>query len=244
MDSLDAAALETWSLDTDTLGSFRDGLTNRLVSGAFHYVIIAQRFTDTMVRSIDYLNATTAKSQFFAVELVKFASDDGKLHAFEGRTMARPTRQVRQAGSTGYIDEATFLESIDNDEYREAVREILEASRGLGYKPEWGSRGPSIRLRTQDRTEPVSAMWIYPPATVGWMDLRDSTLGFDPSQCPENASARPAFERFVSAARDIVGAEAVEKKSVRGAHLAVAVVIAERDRIKELLATLSEQIQA
>src|SRR5205814_8422585 len=99
------------------------------------------------------------------------------------------------------VDEARFLETLEGEDYREAVRDLLQLCRALDLRFEWGTRGTSIRLPNQDRTEPLSVGWLF-PSTGGWMGLRDLNLGIDPgsaAQVPSLAEALAWYTEQVGA---------------------------------------------
>jgi|ERR687883_685515 hypothetical protein len=79
--SLDEAILAIWSDLIQEGTSFQERLTEKLTSGAFHYVIVAQHFTPTMERTVDYLNSLASHARFYAVEIVRFATNG--ISAFE-----------------------------------------------------------------------------------------------------------------------------------------------------------------
>ena len=155
---------------------FRDNVTQQLAKGSFNYVLVASAFTNTVTKTVEYLNALGSAASFFAVELIPFAGSG--FTAFESRTRARPSQQSRQS-RTGYTDEARFLDQVVDEQYRESLRQLFELCRGLGLSIPWGSVGASIRITTTDMPEPLSIGWVFPPGRPGWMGLKDVTLGVD-----------------------------------------------------------------
>jgi hypothetical protein len=74
-DSISEAAKATWpQLTPEELASFNDGWREVLASGGFHFVLVAQRFTPTITRTMHYLNQISQPARFCAVELVRFIS--------------------------------------------------------------------------------------------------------------------------------------------------------------------------
>jgi hypothetical protein len=143
---------------------FQERLTEQLTSGAFHYAVVAQHFTPTMERTVEYLNSLTSDARFYAVELVRFAAD--KISAFESRTVLKPAPP--RTGSAGVtVNEVQFLEQIGDDAYREALREFLDFCHGLGLRFSWGTAGTSIRVPIPNRKNPLSVAWLFPPG--GWV---------------------------------------------------------------------------
>ncbi|MGH3089027.1 MAG: hypothetical protein ACRDSJ_17140, partial [Rubrobacteraceae bacterium] len=160
-DSLDDAARAFWpKFLEEEAEPFRDNLSQRLSVGAFHYLIVAQRFTPGMERTIEYLNAAMSEARFYAVELVRFAADG--LSAFEARTVFKPESSNASSRREAPVDEARFLERIEDGEYREALRYLLEVCRGLDLRFSWGTAGVSIRLPISDSSRPRSVGWLFP----------------------------------------------------------------------------------
>ncbi len=175
--SLAEAAHATWpDLSDEEAAGLRDQLVQQLRNGSFHYVVVAQRFAPTIERTVEYLNATMQGAQFYAVELVKFLAD--RLAAFESRTVLKPERRKVPDGAST-VDEERFLAAIGDDRYRQALRELLEACRGLDLRFGWGTVGTSIRVPTRDRAESLTIGWLFPGGGRGWMGLSDLNLGFD-----------------------------------------------------------------
>jgi hypothetical protein len=82
--TLGDAAKEMWPEATEEeLEAFRERLTNQLESGAFHYVVVAQRFTSSVERTAEYLNHAMNSAKTYAVELVRF--DGEGISAYETR---------------------------------------------------------------------------------------------------------------------------------------------------------------
>ena len=237
--SLEEAARATWpDLASEEVESFRNRLSEQLASGAFHYLLVAQQFTPSTERTVEYLNATSKAARFYAVELVRFGS--GAVSAFEARTVLKPTVVKTSVGES--LDLERILQAVEGDDYRAAMRELLEVCGGLGLIIFWGKAGVSIRLRTPDRTEPLSIGWLHPTGVVGWMGLRDVTLGFDTSSSSAVPSAAGPLEDYVRALSGIPGAAKAKPHGLRGYHLAPAVVVRERKRITEILASLVQAV--
>ncbi len=64
----------TWpEFSEEEMSHFKDHLTRQLEQGAFNYVLVASSFTETVTRTIEYMNALRSTSDFFCVELVPFS---------------------------------------------------------------------------------------------------------------------------------------------------------------------------
>ena len=89
-DSLVEAAAVVWQdeeLTEEEIASFRDRITASLRRGAFHYIIVAQRFTSPMEATAQYLNSSMPDSHFSLIEMVRFKGGD--VDAFEARSILR-----------------------------------------------------------------------------------------------------------------------------------------------------------
>ena len=174
--SLEAGAKAFWlDLSDEEFSELKGNLSKNLADGRFLYLAVAQRFTEQMLTTVDYLNAKMQGARFYAIELVRFKG--GEISAFEARTVLKPAR-VNLAGS-GPIDRQRFLEAFANEAYRNAVRDFLEAAEGLDLKIFWGSQGISIRIPLPERPEGFSIGWLFPPGSGGWQGTNDVSLGYD-----------------------------------------------------------------
>lgn len=237
--SLDEAARAIgWDLSEEETTLFRERLTQQLKTGGFHYVVVAQRFTPTMERTVEYLNATMSAARFYAVELVRFAADG--ISAFESRTVLEP-----EPGSTRpervTLDEARFLEQVEDDGYREALQELLKGCRELGLRLPWGTAGASIRLQVPDNEKLVSVAWLYPPGVPGWMNLLDLTLGYWEADAL-TPSARSALKDYVARVAALPGVEPAKPKWLHGYRLSPQVVVQNRHVIAAILAELVRRV--
>ncbi len=237
--SLRAAASATWDDLTDAeFAAIRDRVSEQLKKGSFHYVVAAQRFTRSIERAIDYLNLAMAEARFYAVEIVRFASDT--LSAFESRTVLKPGRRPGGSAPSATIDEEEFFQGVGDDAYREALHHLFEVCRGLDLRFEWGSAGVSIRLPTTDRPEPLTVAWVFPPGRSGWMSLTDLTLGFDSWSADRNPSIKTALEELLTSVRALEGVEGVKSKNLRDTAYRIApdVLVRHGAQVAEILADL------
>ncbi len=238
------AALEIWpDLSEEEIASLRERLSQQLESGEFHYVVVAQTFGDTMERTVEYLNSTMRGARFYAVELVRFSAEN--LSAFESRTVLKP--ESRGSGSTQRTrtsetlrtrtNEVRFLESIEDEAYRETLRDLLDVCHGLGLQFSWGTAGTSIRMTSLDRPKPLSIAWLFPPGISGWMGLTDLTLGYDETQ----EDVRRAMEDYVDRVSNLPGVEVANPKWLNGYRLGPETTIQNHHQIVEILAELVSQ---
>ena len=237
--SLQDAMHAVWSdMSEEDLASFGDRLGRRLESGAFAYVLVAQRLTETVVTTVRYLNAVTQGPTFYAVELVQFSGEG--ISAFESRTVLKPGTPLGRTGER--INEREFLEAIHDQEYSSALQELFEACRGLGLRFAWGSVGTSIRVLVPDKVEPVSAAWLFPPGKSGWSGLTDLTLGFDSTQVSKTPRFRGAFDHYVARVGSLKDAQRVRGKDLEAYSFRPNVTIVLRSQITEAIAELVREI--
>jgi hypothetical protein len=234
--SLVEAMADVWADSSDEEASaIRDSIAQRLVSGAFHYVVAAQRFTVTMERSLQYLNVTMPSCRFHAVEVVRFKS--ANVSAFETRSLLRGMQTSAANVPRGAVD-VLFFESLESDEYRHALENLFEVCRGLGLRFEWQSLGTSIRIRTPDRTEPLSIGWAFPPGKSGWYGLRHLTLGYDPASAAGRPSMRSVLDWYTTELQRLPGVQAPQSSKIQGVNLVPQVTIQLQGRLEEVLAEL------
>jgi hypothetical protein len=233
--SLMDAARSFWpDLTDEEAAILRDQVERQLAAGGFHYVVVAQRFTPTIERTVEYLNATMQGARFYAVELVKFAS--GALSAFESRTVMAPSRTKGGSGSPASTDETRLLQEMEGETYRDVLRELIEACRGLGLRFDWGKVGPSIRIPTADRRTPLTIGWLFPSGGRGWMGLSDLTLGFDEKSAATAPSLKGALDAYIDEVAGIPGARLVAVRNLRAYHFIPQDVIEHRSRIIDAIA--------
>ena len=181
-------------------------------------------------------------AQFYAVEVLPFAG--GGLSAFESRTLIKPARAVTQ-NRTSQTDEIKFLREIQYDRYRETLRQLFEASRGLGLHIAWGSVGASIRVFTSDSPEPLSIAWVFPPGRSGWYGLTDLTLGVDiGSGATQHPSVKAAIEQYIESIGKLSEAQPVKPKGLRGFHFKPKVTVEVIEEVIGLFASLTQQMSA
>jgi hypothetical protein len=220
---------------------YRDHLAQQLAQGSFNYVLVASAFTDTVTKTVEYLNALGSAANFFAVELIPFAGSD--FTAFESRTRARPTQRPRST-RVGYTDEFQFLDQVGDELYRESLRQLFELCRGLGLSIPWGNVGASIRIPTTDMSEPLSIGWVFPPGRAGWMGLRDVTLGVDTISSSKRPMVDKPIDVYVSSLAMLSGVEPVSVQDLRAYRLKPESMVRLEHEVAEILAELVRSVNA
>ncbi len=169
---------------------------------------------------------------------MRFAGKD--FTAFEARTILKPSPDTPKASAPS-TSETSFLEQITDLAYREAIERLFETCHGLELRFEWGTRGPSIRLLTPYKTEPISLAWAFPPGIPGWMGLRDITFGYDTTQASSAEGAHAALAEYELAISQLRGAYNPHKKDLKVYSFEPADFVRELNNIIEALAAVVQQ---
>ena len=240
MTSLRAAAAVAWPDMSDAeWDAAAQKLQHRLTSGAMEYVLAAQRFTESSQRTIRYLNQVASGPRFYAVEVVRFLGSGAE--SFECRTLVRPTRGGTEA--SGPTDRDNFLSAVSNEEYRDALAELLDSSVSLGLVLEWGSVGVAIRARTPWRPEPVTIGWLFPPGRSGWMGLTDLTLGYDPATVATLSDGQGVFKQYGELVGKVRGSEPLKTTAIAGRKLPPECLLGEADAVSNALTTFVRDVR-
>lgn len=229
-----------WGLE----GTERDALLTRLEdvlrTGDFTFVIAAQRFVPAMKASVDYLNATTRYGRYFLTEVIRLEGGHGVV-AHLADIVAAP------AGPTGggrspaaQINQAQFLETLPDADFRELLRDVFAAAESLGMSLAWGTKGTSIRMPTPDRAEPLSIAWAYPEGT-GRYSARHLTLGVELASLAMTPSVQTAVDAYLHEVASIPGATPVPNP--KGSIFDPAQAPAVKDEIIRALTRLHESTQ-
>lgn len=201
---LAAAFQRTWpDMDSAEQAAVLTRLEMQLSNGTFHFVVVAQRFTPTVERTIEYMNHQSGSSRFYAVELVAF--EGGPLSAYEARALTKPP-VTKEAATRLRQSVNEILAEIEPAEYVAALRDLVNAATALDLTFEVGAVGFSIRIRTKDRIEPLTVGWVFPPGRPGWLGLHDASFGFDSNNTARVPSIIVALQAYVEAISRIPGA--------------------------------------
>jgi hypothetical protein len=187
-------------------------LSDVLTNGDFNFVVAAQRFTSTMVASLDYLNATSRYGRYHLVQVLRLEGGN-QLTAYSAQVVAGPSKTggTGLSGPAGPANEADFLASISDDAYRDALKDIFSTAAALGLIMYWGSKGTSMRIKTPDRHEPLSIAWAFPEGWQ-WSGAHHLSLGVDHSSLEKTPTVAPAVGAFIQRIKAIPGAKPVTTK--------------------------------
>jgi len=238
--SLGEAVKSTWpELSEEEMSNFKNHLSRQLEGGGFNYVLVASSFTETVTRTLEYMNALGSTSDFFGVELVPFSGPH--LSAFESRTIVKPYQQSGRSRS-GTIDESRLLEQVVDERYRESLKQLLDLCHGLGLKTSWGTVGASIRISIPDTTDLLSIGWVFPPGQAGWSGLRDVTLGVDIASASKSPSVKASIDSYMSALENLNGVEPVSAQGLHAFHLGKDEMIDLSAEVSDIIAQLVSSV--
>ena len=234
--SLEDAAKAFWpEVGDDGMPELKANVAKNLKDGRIRYIAVAQRFTEQMLKTVEYLNAQMVNARFYAVELVRFKG--GKVSAFEARTVLKPAR-VSASGS-GPTDRQRFLEAFKAEDYRDAIRDFLEAAEGLDLKFHWGTQGMSIRIAVPGKPDGLSVGWLYPPGSAGWLGTNDVSLGFDRETAKEKAeSILPLLEKYAREISRVTDASKIPTARLEAYRFSPKAFLSARDRLVQALLKL------
>lgn len=227
-------AEQAWPAGEFDRDEFTDRLAKVLGDGDFHYVVAAQKFTPQMTRTLEYLNTVTQAGHYHLVQMIQFNGPD--MTAYAAQSVASPTARRRTPAGPG-ASETSFMASLEDDAYRQALSDIFDSCRALGLSFGWGTKGASIRIATPDRSEPLSIGWIF-PAGASWLGLTHLTLGYDSSSAKATPSIAGALGTYLERVWQIPGATAATAKGLKARTWTPPQVTAAKTQIIEALEAL------
>jgi len=242
--SLVAAADATWpDWSDEERTQFLARVTKALETGAFHFAVVAQRFTPPMIDSARYLNEIGGRASFYLVELIRFT--DGSTDAFEARTVLKPSPSASSSkGAIEHHDRQSFLDVESDEDRRELLGGLFDYLDALGFSIFWGTTGVSIKLSAGEGGGNLSVGWIHPTGVTGWMGLTDLTLGVDVSSATKFPLLAEALQRYTTDAASIRGGEPAKAKSLDATIFDTDATAANLDQIKRCLAELAAAASA
>ena len=234
----------SWHLSSDDHGVLLERLTEVLQMGDFIFVIAAQRFTDSMKNSLDYLNSTMRRGRFYLVEVIQLTGAELIAHA--AQVVAAPARgnaaRSTTEGARKEVEEAEYLSSIEDPAYREAVRSLIARCEALGIEVKWRSRGAALRIDTPDRRQPLAIGWMLPEGSH-WQAARYVTLGVDPASVAQTPSVATAVLAYAEQVKSIP-ARVAPKSALNAATFTPAVLPGVLPEVDAALTSLVEQLGA
>ena len=173
--TLGEALTYSWDdLDEEEFTALQENLASQLSTGSFHYALLAQGFTDSVLKTIEYLNEVSSP-RFYAIEVVRFANED--VQAFEARLIKGPSAKPPASPTRTVITEIGFINRFPEGPYREAMQRLLEDTKKSGYTINPGTAGVSIRRQVPKSSVQLTVAWVGPPERSIGPGARDITLG-------------------------------------------------------------------
>jgi hypothetical protein len=201
-DGLRDAARRAWGLDDQGWEALALRLDQVLDTGDFHFVVAAQRFTEQMKDSVRYLNGTTRYGKYFLIELIRLDGTSQK--AYAAQVVEKPSARSAGTATAARATEADFLAAIGDPDYREAMSQLFSTVSALGLVLAWYSKGASIRLKSPDRTEPISIGWVFLEGGQ-WYTAKHVTFGVDPATRANHPTIAGAISTFCQNLGEIAG---------------------------------------
>lgn len=169
----------------------------------------------------------------------------GRLSVFEARTILKPdvnrTDAPRSRDGSGPLStsEGEFLSQIPDVSQKESLENLLEGCRGLGFRIGKGKRGLTIRLPVQERSEPVTVAWLFPPGVTGWMGLTELNFGFDTTNTSDKIPSTVVhLEKYADRISALTVSREVERNWFRGRRINVESELQHHEELIEILAKL------
>jgi hypothetical protein len=235
--SLKEAAEAVWSdVTQEEVELFQANLAHNLATGTFHFVLVAQRFTATMRQSIEYVNTVMTSSRFFGLEMVRFLGPE--LEAFEARTVIKPAIKAVPSIPRDILNKSSYLDYISDSSYREALNSLFLLFEDLGLRFSWGTAGVSVRIPVPGSSNPVTIGWFFPPNKLGWMGLRETTLGYDPTTSGTAGAARNLLDGYKLAVQALPGTSKENKGGLKAVHLESSVVVSSLRELESIFRNL------
>jgi hypothetical protein len=243
--SLDEVLTSAWGSSDGDAVDWRERLSVQLKDGDFHYIAVAQRFTPSVLKTLQYLNAVT-EARFSAVELVRFAGEDHS--AFEARFVAgaQPPGNKGTATKASLAGVEDFLAAVVDDDYRHELRDLLEGLGSIeGLTIYWGTTGCSLRVPLGSRA-PLSIGWLFPPGPPRWMGLKDVTLGWyeDANGLALPTAARAALDHYAAVLAELDGGQTPSSASIKGLTFPPAVVTSNGAKLLEPVELVVTELRA
>ncbi len=236
-----------WGPAADDAVDWRERLRTQLRDGNFHYVAVAQRFTPSVLRTVQYLNATMKAARFSAVEFVRFGGEG--FGAFEARYVAGAGRAASPGATsskTALAGVEEFLAAVTDDAYRHSLQDLFEGLAGVdGLSVFWGTTGCSLRVAVPGRG-PLSIGWLFPPGPPRWMGLTDVTLGWyqDANGLNLSPTAEAGLETYRAAIEALPGGTKPKSSAVRGRTFGPEAVVLHVAELEEAVRAVTHALLA
>jgi hypothetical protein len=233
-------ASDYWGLSAMELDEFQSRLAAVLTDGDFNFVVVSQNYRPSVITSADYLNATSRAGRFHLVQMSMLSG--GGMTAYSAQIIAtsRPIKSGTPSPQA-VIDEAEFLNALDGEDYRSAMRDLFASLRSMGVKFGWGSKGTSLRIENPDRSEPISIGWAFPEG-ANWLGVRHLSLGYDIATAQSTPTILGPLAAYAEEVKAISGGAEIKTKNVVGKTFLPSEVPAVVDAVVEAVERLRDAV--
>ena len=241
-DTLGEALTYSWdNLDEDEFTALQENLAAQLSTGSFHYALLAQGFTDSVLKSIEYLNEVSSP-RFYAIEVVRFGNED--VQAFEARLIKGPSAKPSGSTTRTVTTEIGFINQFPEGPYRDAMQLLLDDAKKSGYTINPGSTGISIRRQVPGSSVRLTVAWAGPPDKRIGPGARDVTLGSwaRPKGVPANVTVN-LEDAFRTLGSSLGNMEEIAKDAY-GIHLTQETFMAKQDEVTDFMHLLATKIDS
>ena len=240
--TLGEALTHSWDdLDEDEFTALQENLAGQLSTGSFHYALLAQGFTDSVLKTIEYLNEVSSP-RFYVIQVVRFVNED--VQAFEARLIRGPSAKPPTSTTRTVITEIGFVNQFPEGPYRDAMQYLLDDAKKCGYTINPGSAGISIRRQIPGSSVRLTVAWVGPPEKRIGPGARDVTLGSwaKPQGVPTHVTTdlKDAIRTLGSNLGDLEGIA----KDAYGIHLTPETFMAKQEEVADFIHSLATMIDS
>ena len=156
---------------------FWETLATNLAAKRLRLLFIADSIPDPLERVVEFLNEQMPRIEVLALEIKQFRGKAAQtlvprvLGRIAGPSIHRASARRQR------LTRESFLERFEDGVAQCVAARILDVAQESGAKLDWGTKGPSIRMRCSVWKNLVSVAWIYPPGISGWMGLTNFSFG-------------------------------------------------------------------
>ena len=141
--------------------AFWDQVERNLDANRLRLLFISDRIPDELARVVTFLNEQMPNIEVLAVEIKRFLGETNQ--TLVPRVIGRSVRQTpgSRAGGTRATRES-FLAAFADERVRDVAIALLDIAREAGARIEFGRTGPTIRVRCDSISQPITVAWLYP----------------------------------------------------------------------------------
>jgi hypothetical protein len=259
------ASAQDDSRSPEAEAAFVDTVAKSLRDGRFLLLVVGDGIREEVERMASYVQSSPQLQFHLAlIELRIFESTTGQVRVVVPSVVARTAEVSRAVVTVEVAEEARVAVSVSvpsddaprsrqrlsEDEFlgqfrdpacRSAVDELFQFAHVRGLVVNIGDRGASLRVPIEAAATPLTVAWLNPPGSVGWMGLKDLTLGFDASSTLNRLGQIPGvLTDYVDRAGALPGATKVSSTHIKGWQLSPETIVDELERVTRLLGAAAE----